>query len=86
MDFPERIYTILNWTEPDAEMKGPPGGAQSYQRFPLSKPVIIQSIDLHGACLQGFYLPSFCLPGSFNFIFSEVLQSAMVECVLNGES
>ena len=22
------------------------------------------------ACLQGFYLPSFCLPGSFNFLFS----------------
>ena len=32
------------------------------------------------------YLPSFCLPGSFYFIFSEFLQSSTVECVLNRES
>ena len=39
------------------------------------------------ACLQGFYtLPSFCLLGSFNFIFSKFLQSSTVECVLKSES
>ena len=38
------------------------------------------------ACTQGFYLPSFCLPGLFNFILSTFLQSSMVECVLIGES
>ena len=32
-----------------------------------------------------FYLPSFCLSGSFNFIFPTVLQSSTVECVLNSE-
>ena len=32
------------------------------------------------ACLQCFYLPSFCLPDSFNFIFSNFLQAATVGC------
>ena len=35
------------------------------------------------ACLQGFYLPIVCLPGSFNFIFPKCLQSSTVECVLS---
>ena len=35
---------------------------------------------------QGFYLPCFFLPGSFNFIFSKFLQSSTAEFVLNSES
>ena len=49
-------------------------GAQGYQRFPLSKPVIRQNITAFCACFTlSFYLPSFCLPGSFNFIFPKLL-------------
>ena len=35
------------------------------------KSVVGRNIALHAVpALQGFYLPSFCLPGSFNFVFS----------------
>ena len=62
-------------------------GAQGYQRFPLcnSKPQC-RFEDIYSfaccACLQGFYVPGFCLPGLFNFISPKFLQSSMVECVL----
>ena len=54
------------------------------------KPVVGRNIASFTscACLQGVYPPSFCLPGSFHFIFfSKFLQSSTaVECVLNSES
>ena len=44
---------------------------------------LLRSLEYSFACsarLQGSYLPSFCLPGSFNFIFSKLPQSSTVEC------
>ena len=49
--------------------------------------VVGQNIALHAVPAHRFsYLPSFCLPGSCNFVSSKFLQSAMVECVLSSES
>ena len=54
-------------------------GAQGYQRFLFTKPVVGSFACC--VCLQGFNLPSFCLPSSFfNFIFSKFLQSSTMEC------
>ena len=60
------------WGTIDTEIKDPLVGAQGYQRFSVSKPVLGQSIALHA--------------GSFNFIYSKFLQSSTVECVLSSES
>ena len=61
--------------------------AHGYHRFPLSRPAVGRNYSFACcACLQGFYIPSFCLPGSFNFIFPKFLQSSTVECVLSTES
>ena len=51
-------------------------GAQGYQRFPLFKHVVDVNIALDAVpVLTGLlYLPSFCLPGLFNFIFSKCIQ------------
>ena len=73
------------WGTADAEIKGLLVGAQGYQKFPLSKPVVEYSFACF-ACLQGFYLHGVCLPGSFNFVFHKFLQSSTVECVFNSES
>ena len=63
-------------------------GAQGYQRFPLSKPVVGGNIALRAvpAYRASPYLPCFYLPGSFGFISPEFLQSSTVECVLSSES
>ena len=65
-------------------------GAQGYQRFPFSKPVVGHNIavDAVPALLTGLlYQPGFCLPGSFNFIVSKRnAKSSTVECVLSSES
>ena len=79
------------WGTADTEDIPPPHprqvGSQGYQRFPLSKPVVGQNISFAScACLQGFFQPSVCLPGSFNFISPKFLKSSMVECVLSSES
>ena len=78
------------WGTADAEIKPPPPtpslvGAQGYQRFPLSESVMGQNIALDAVPAYGafLYLPSFCFPGSFNFIFSNF---STVECVLSFES
>ena len=64
--------------------------AQGYQRSPLSIPVAGQNNNYSRACcacLQGFYLiPSFCLSGSFNFIFPNFFYFSTVGCVLSGKS
>ena len=69
------------------KVKTPLVGAQGYQMFPLSKPVVGQNIALHAVPAYGasIYIPSFCLPGLFNFIFSKCLECSTVECVLNSE-
>ena len=62
-------------------------GAQGYQRFPLSKPLVL--LEYSFTCcvyLQSNYLPSFCLPSSVRFNFSKFLRSSTVECVLNSRS
>ena len=59
------------WGTADAEIKG--------------APVVGPHIALHVVpALQGFYLPSFCLPGSCNFIFIQIAPILNgVECVLS---
>ena len=66
------------------KLTAPLVGAQSYQKFPLSKPVVGQDIALYAehAYRASEYQPSICLPGSFNFIFPIVLQFSTVECEL----
>ena len=62
-------------------------GIQGYQTFPLSKPVVGRSIALHAVSVyRASDIPSFCNPGSFDFIFSKFLQFSTVKCVLNSES
>ena len=53
---------------------------QGYQRFPLSKPVVGQNIALHAAPAyrRDRKLPSFCLPGSFNFFFFSQKMSSVL--------
>ena len=56
------------WGTTDAEIKDPSGGSlESCQRLLLSKPAVGCSFACC-ACWQGFpFLPTFCLPDSFNF-------------------
>ena len=79
---------LTDYSTVDAEMKGPSlVGTHGYHRFPLSKPVVGQNIALHAApAYRTSTLPGFCLPGSFNFIFSTFLQSSTMACALASES
>ena len=62
-------------------------GVQGFRRFPLLLACSRSEYSFPCyTCLQGFYLPSFCRPGSFNFIFPKFLQSSLVECVSSWES
>ena len=43
-------------------------------------------LDVMRCDVRGWGRGSFCLPGSLNFIFTNVLQSSPMECVLSSES
>ena len=59
------------WCAVDAEVKVPPGGSPRLSNVPLSKPGICKNIALNAMPADYFRRPSFCLSGSFNFIFSQ---------------
>ena len=67
--------------------KVPSDGSPGLAKVPSFEAVRIYSIACF-ACWQVFYLPSFCLPDSFNFIFPTLLWSSAViyNYVLNSES
>ena len=69
------------------KFKTPLVGAQVYQRFPLSKPVVGQNVALRAvlACRAATYLVYAFLAHSTSFS-QTFLQSSRVECVLNSKS
>ena len=75
----------LRWSTVNAEIKGEPRAIKDPSN--LSKPVVGQNIAVRVVpfYIWLIYLPSFYLPGSFNFVFPKFLQSSTVECVLSSE-
>ena len=67
---PTLIHGGVPWTQ---KLRTPLVGTQGHQRFFLSEQAC-SSLEYSFACCacwQGFYLASFCLPDSFNFLFSQ---------------